>query len=50
MRDFTLHVYPNAGHTLKVSATGSQPSLPERLTSGYPDVMIQWLSRRGFLR
>jgi uncharacterized protein len=50
MRDFTMHVYPNAGHTLKVSATGSQLSPPERLTPGYPEVMVQWLNRRGFLR
>ena len=50
MRDFTMHVYPNAGHTLTVSATGSRPSPPERLTAGYPGVMIQWLNRRGFLR
>jgi uncharacterized protein len=50
MRDFTMHVYPNARHTLTVSATGFRPSLPERLTPGYPDVMIQWLNHRGFLR
>jgi uncharacterized protein len=52
MRDFTMHVYPNAGHTLKVSATGfnGQLSLPERLTPGYPEVMIRWLNQRGFLR
>ncbi|MDB5094780.1 MAG: hypothetical protein JWO85_2881 [Candidatus Eremiobacteraeota bacterium] len=50
MLDFTMHVYANAGHTLTVSATGFRPSLPERLTSGYPEVMIQWLNQRGFLR
>ncbi|MGZ3521636.1 MAG: hypothetical protein ACXVAG_11695 [Vulcanimicrobiaceae bacterium] len=51
MVDFSMRVYKNAGHTLKVSATGfnNQPSSPERLTSGYPEVMIQWLDRRGFL-
>jgi pimeloyl-ACP methyl ester carboxylesterase len=52
MLDFTMHVYQDAGHTLTVSSTGfgNQPSLPERLTSGYPKVMIQWLDKRGFLR
>jgi uncharacterized protein len=51
MRDFTLKIYPDAGHQLKVSATGfnGEPSQPERLTSGYPRIMIDWLSQRGFL-
>ena len=51
MDDFTVHVYPDAGHTLKVSATGfnGEPSEPERLTAGYPQVMIQWMRQRGFL-
>jgi pimeloyl-ACP methyl ester carboxylesterase len=45
LRDFTLHIYADAGHTLKVSATGfnDEPSQPERLTTGYPEIMIQWL-------
>jgi pimeloyl-ACP methyl ester carboxylesterase len=51
MHDFTSHIYQDAGHTLKVSATGfnDQPSEPERLTAGYPEVMIQWLHQRSFL-
>ena len=51
MRDFTLKIYPDAGHQLKVSATGfnGESSDPERLTSGYPKIMIDWLSQRGFL-
>jgi uncharacterized protein len=51
MRDFTLQIYRDAGHTLKVSATGfnGEPSEPERLTAGYPQIMIQWLRQRGFL-
>jgi pimeloyl-ACP methyl ester carboxylesterase len=51
MRDFAIHIYRDAGHTLKVSATGfnGEPSEPERLTAGYPQVMIQWLRQRGFL-
>jgi uncharacterized protein len=51
MDDFTVHVYKDAGHTLKVSATGfnDEPSQPERLTAGYPQIMIQWLRQRGFL-
>lgn len=51
MRDFTSHIYRDAGHTLKVSATGfnGEASQPERFTAGYPQVMVQWLRRRGFL-
>lgn len=51
MRDFTIRIFPDAGHTLKVSATGfnGEPSEPERLTAGYPQVMIQWLRRRRSL-
>ena len=50
MRDFTIRIYRDAGHTLKVSKTGfnGEPSEPERLTAGYPQVMIQWLRQRGF--
>jgi hypothetical protein len=51
MKDFTERLFKDAGHTLKVSATGfnDQPTKPERLTKGYPQVMIQWLRRRSFL-
>ena len=51
MHDFTLQIYQDAGHQLKVSATGfnGEPSEPERLTAGYPQIMIQWLRERGLL-
>ena len=51
MRDFTTHIYRDAGHTLKVSATGfnGAASQPERFTAGYPQVMVQWSRQRGFL-
>ena len=51
MDDFTMHIYKDAGHTLKVSTTGfnGDVSEPERLTAGYPQIMIQWLRQRGFL-
>jgi uncharacterized protein len=51
MGDFTVHVFKDAGHTLKVSATGFNDELsqPERLTAGYPQVMIQWLRQRSLL-
>jgi pimeloyl-ACP methyl ester carboxylesterase len=50
-QDFTLHVFQDAGHTLKVSAGGfnDQLSEPERLTAGYPQIMLEWLRHRGFL-
>jgi pimeloyl-ACP methyl ester carboxylesterase len=52
MDDFTVHVYKDAGHTLKVSDTGfnGEASEPERLTAGYPQIMIQWMRERGFSR
>ena len=51
LHDFTIHIYKDAGHTLNVSATGfnDEPSQPQRLTAGYPWVMIQWLRQRHFL-
>jgi uncharacterized protein len=51
MRDFTLKIYRDAGHTLKVSKSGfnGEASTPERFTAGYPQVMIDWLRQRGFL-
>jgi hypothetical protein len=51
MHDFTIRIYPDAGHTLKVSTTGfnGEASPPERFTAGYPQVMIQWLRQRGFV-
>jgi hypothetical protein len=51
MRDFTIRIYRDAGHTLKVSVTGfnGEPSQPERLTAGYLQVMIHWSRQRGLL-
>ncbi|HEY2527261.1 MAG TPA: prolyl oligopeptidase family serine peptidase [Xanthobacteraceae bacterium] len=51
MHDFTLQMYQDAGHQLKVSATGfnSEPSQPERFTAGYPQIMIQWLRQRSLI-
>lgn len=50
MRDFTMHVYPHAIHTLVVTSNGFTPALPERLAPGYPEVMVRWLGTRGFLK
>lgn len=50
MPDFTMHVYSGAAHTLELSRTGFVPDVPERYVKGYPEVMIDWLARRGFLK
>jgi uncharacterized protein len=49
MSDFTLHIYPHAGHSLFVSQTGfpDQRSVPRRQVPGYVQVMIGWLEARG---
>ncbi len=49
MSDFTVHVFPETGHTLVESRTGyiDAPDRPERYT-GYPEAMIGWLHARGF--
>lgn len=49
MNDFTVHVFPDTGHTLLESRTGyiDKPDLPQRYT-GYPEVMATWLEARGF--
>jgi hypothetical protein len=51
MTDLTVNVYPNAGHSLKVSRTGYNGEVdpPERYVKGYPNVMIDWLRQRGLL-
>jgi hypothetical protein len=48
MQDFTLRVYPKAGHSLVVSGTGyeDEPSRPLRLAPGYLMAMIDWLRQR----
>ena len=49
-REVTIEVYPNAGHQLIVSKSGynGDPTLPERFVPEYPQVMISWLTERGF--
>lgn len=49
-RDVTIKVYQNAGHQLIVSQSGynGDATPPERFVAGYPQVMIEWLARRGF--
>ncbi|HEY6448755.1 MAG TPA: alpha/beta hydrolase [Acidobacteriaceae bacterium] len=48
LRDFTIITFPGTGHTLERSGTGYEddPSMPERMVDGYPDVMIRWLHAR----
>ena len=50
LRDFTTHTFPNADHILEVSKTGylDDDVLPDRLVPGYPEIMIDWLTARGF--
>jgi pimeloyl-ACP methyl ester carboxylesterase len=50
MTDFTLHIYPQAGHSLFVSDTGypDQRSAPHRRVPGYTQTMLGWLQARGF--
>jgi len=52
MTDFTLHIYPQAGHSLFVSQTGyaDQRSAPRRRVPGYTQTMIGWLETRGFTK
>jgi pimeloyl-ACP methyl ester carboxylesterase len=49
MTDFTMHVYPDAVHTLLLTSNGFTPSKPETFAEGYPNVTIDWLRRRGLL-
>jgi alpha-beta hydrolase superfamily lysophospholipase len=51
-RDVTIKVYPNAGHQLIVSKSGynGDPTLPERFVPQYPQIMISWLTQRGFTK
>jgi alpha-beta hydrolase superfamily lysophospholipase len=51
-RDVTIKTYPNSGHQLIVSKSGynGDPALPERFVSGYPQIMITWLTERGFTK
>ena len=49
MTDFTMRIYPGAGHTLVLSSNGFHPDKPVRYAQGYPEIMIDWLAHRGFL-
>ncbi len=48
LKDFTIIAFSGTGHTLETSRTGYEddPSMPERMVKGYPDVMIRWLHAR----
>jgi dienelactone hydrolase len=50
MTDFTLRIYPQAGHSLFVSQTGfeDKKSVPHRRVPGYTQTMIAWLQARKF--
>jgi pimeloyl-ACP methyl ester carboxylesterase len=50
MRDFTMHLYAHAGHLLVVTQNGYDAQVPKRYVAGYPQVMLSWLTRRGFTR
>jgi hypothetical protein len=52
LKDVTIMTFPDAGRTLVRSPTGYEddPSLPERMVVGYPEVMIRWLNVRGFAK
>jgi hypothetical protein len=42
--------FPDAGHTLKVTPNGFDLATPERYSPGFPEVMLQWLRKRNFIR
>jgi pimeloyl-ACP methyl ester carboxylesterase len=50
MTDFTMRLFPGAAHTLVLSRDGFVPDVPARYVQGYPEIMIDWLARRGFLK
>ncbi|HTU82570.1 MAG TPA: alpha/beta hydrolase [Candidatus Acidoferrales bacterium] len=49
MRDLTVRWFPDAGHTLKITANGFDYETPARYSRGYPRVMLEWLRARGFV-
>ena len=51
-RDLTIKVYPNAGHQLIVSKSGynGDRTPPARFVPQYPQIVITWLTQRGFTR
>lgn len=52
MRDFTMRIYPHAGHQLVLSKTGYNGDAipPARYVPGYPQIMLTWLAQRGFTK
>ena len=52
MRDFTMRIYPHAGHQLILSKTGYNGDAipPPRYVPGYPQIMLTWLAQRGFTK
>lgn len=49
MRDLTVRWFPDAGHNMKVTANGFEPTHPTRYARGYPEVMIDWLLKRHLI-
>ncbi len=48
-RDVTIRVFAHAGHPLKLTRNGYDPSAPERFVAEYPQILITWLAQRGFI-
>ncbi|HVR47958.1 MAG TPA: alpha/beta fold hydrolase [Candidatus Binatia bacterium] len=48
-RDVTVIMFPQAGHTLEVSANGYDADVPERFAPGYPGIVLTWLRKRGLI-
>jgi len=47
MTDFTMRIFPGAMHNLLLSNRGFVANVPQRYARGYPEIMIDWLARRG---
>jgi pimeloyl-ACP methyl ester carboxylesterase len=48
MRDLMVHWFADAGHTMRVTSNGFDNAKPVRYSRGYPTIMLDWLSERGF--
>lgn len=48
--DVTVIMFPGAGHTLEVSANGYAADRPQPFAPGYPEIMLTWLRKRGFIQ
>jgi pimeloyl-ACP methyl ester carboxylesterase len=46
----TVRWFPDAAHTLKVTPNGFDLANPERYSRGFPEIMLQWLRERNFIR